>query len=373
MYAKRMTHALLAGTAAVAGAGVGHAQTTTSGTAAGTVVTNTAQATFTVNGTAGTATSNTATFVVDRKVNLTLVPIPATNTQVNLGQAGAVLTFKLTNNTNGTQDFILNPDQIISTGILPGTDNFDATNLRVFVDSNGNGLYDPGVDTATFVDELPEDNSATIFVVGDIPTTAAANLAFVSLRATVAAGGTAGGPVGAALVPTDLAIVNSDTTVDVVFADNDSDGVLGPDTIRNGQARAYLAYEVGTHTVNLSVVKTSQVISDGVNAANFKALPGAVVQYCLTVTNSTLLVPASGVALTDVIPANTTYIPGSISVGGIGAAGVCVTGGLPIADDGSTTGLYGGSFNGSTKTVTATIPTLTGGTSVAASFRVTVN
>ncbi len=109
------------------------------------------------------------------------------------------------------------------------------------------------------------------------------------------------------------------------------------------------------------------------DATNPKALPGAVVQYCLTVTNSTLTVPASGVSLTDVIPANTTYVPGSISVGGIGAAGVCVLNGVPVADDGSITGLYGGSFNGSTKTVTATIPTLLGGASVAAAFRVTVN
>ncbi len=372
MSTTRLTQLLLAGTAMVAVAGVAEAQTTTSGTAAGTVVSNTAQASFTVNGTVQNATSNTAMFVVDRKVNLTLVPTPATNTQVNLGQTGAVLTFKLTNNTNGTQDFILNADQIVSAGLLPGTDNFDATNLKVFVDSNGNGVYDPGVDTATFVDELPEDASATVFVVGDIPTAPGETLAFVDLKATVAAGGTAG-TQGAALMPTDLGVANQDNVVDVVFADNDSDGALGADTARNGQARAYLAYEVGTHTVNLSVVKTSQVLSDGVDATNPKALPGAVVQYCLTVTNSTLTVPASGVSLTDVIPANTTYVPGSISVGGIGAAGVCVLNGVPVADDGSTTGLYGGSFNGSTKTVTATIPTLLGGASVAAAFRVTVN
>lgn len=379
MSVTRLTRLLLAGTAAFAGAGGAQAQTTTptptpssSGTAAGTVVSNTAQATFTVNGTAQNATSNTATFMVDRKVNLTLVASPATNTQVNLGQTGAVLTFKLTNNTNGVQDFILNADQIVSAGLLPGTDNYDATNLRVFVDANGNGVYDPGVDTATFVDELPEDATTTVFVVGDIPTTAAANLAFVDLKATVAAGGTTG-TLGAALVATDIGVANQDNVVDVVFADNDSDGLLGLDTARNGQARAYLAYEVGTHSVNLSIVKTSQVISDGVNLTNPKALPGAVVQYCLTITNSTLLVPASGVSLTDVIPGNTTYVAGSLSVGGIGAAGVCVLNGVPIADDGSTTGLYGGSFNTSTKTVTATIPTLAGGASVAAAFRVTVN
>lgn len=367
---KQTLRLLLAGTAIAASAGTAHAQTTGSGTAAGTVVTNTAQASYSVNGTAQTATSNTATFVVDRKVNLTVTAQP-TNTSVNLGQTGAVLTYKVTNNTNGTQDFLLAADQTLTSGVLPGTANFTANNLKVYVDSNKNGVYDPGVDTATYIDELPEDASVTVFVVGDIPTTNAATLDFVGLNATVAAGGTPG-TQGAALVATPVTQADSTTTVDVVFADNDSDGI-GPDTAYNGQGRAYAAYEVSVHNVALSVVKSSQVLSDGVSAANPKALPGAVVLYCLTVNNATLGTSANNIALTDVIPANTTYVAGSIQVGALGTGGVCLTGGVPIADDGSTTGLYGGSFNATTKTVTATIPTLLGGTSLAASFRVTIN
>ena len=368
---KQNLRLLLTGTAIAASIGTAHAQTTGSGTAAGTVVTNTAQASYTVNGSPQTAASNTATFVVDRKVNLT-VTAQTTNTNVSLGQTGAVLTFKVTNNTNGTQDFILSTDQTLTSGILPGTANFTANNLKVYVDSNGNGVYDPGVDTATYIDELPEDGSATVFVVGDIPTTAAAMLDFVGLKATVAAGGTPG-MQGAALVATDLTQPDSPTTVDIVFADNDSDGALGPDTARNGAGDAYAAYQVSVHNVALSVVKSSQVLSDGVNVTNPHALPGAIVQYCLTVANATLGTAATGIALTDVIPANTTYVPGSIQVGALGTGGVCLTSGVPIADDGSTTGLYGGSFNATTKTVTATIPTLAGGTSLAASFRVTIN
>ena len=97
-------------------------------------------------------------------------------------------------------------------------------------------------------------------------------------------------------------------------------------------------------------------------------------QYCLTVSNATLLTPATGVNLTDVVPANTTYVPGSLSVGGIGTGGVCLVNGIPQNDDGSnTTGPYRGSYNAATRTVAATIPTLPGATSVAASFRVTIN
>ncbi|WP_174298890.1 DUF11 domain-containing protein [Sphingomonas bacterium] len=366
---RTMTRLLLASTALVCGAGVAHAQ---SGTVAGTTITNTAQASYTVNGTAQTASSNTAIFVVDRKVNLTNVTEQAANTQVNLGQTGAVATFRVTNNTNGTQDFVLAAEQNVAGGGQLGTDNFDVTNLRVFVDANGNGVYDPGVDTLNYIDELAPDTSRVVFLVADIPSAAGANLAVVSLNAIAAAGGVVG-TQGLPLVPTDLSVLNQDATIDVVFADNDSDGI-GPDIARNGQARAYAAFEVGTRNVALSVVKSSRVVSDGVNALNPKALPGAVVEYCLTVANATLLTAANNVTLTDVMPANTTYVPGSITVGALGAAGVCVTGGYAQADDGSnTTGPYRGSYTAASKTVTATIPLLAGGTSLAAAFRVTIN
>lgn len=371
MITKAFRRLLLAGVAAAGTIGTAQAQSG-SGTPAGTAINNTAQASFTVNGTAQTVSSNTSTFVVDRKVNLTVVSTQTTATQVNLGQTGAVATFRVTNNTNGTQDFLLAANQLVPAGVLTGTDNFDLANLKIYVDANNNGVYDPGTDTATYIDELAPDASATVFIVGDIPTLPTTSMAQVGLNVTVAAGG-ATGTQGAALVATDLNVLNQDSIVDVVFADNDNDGVLGYDTPRNGQGWAYAAFEVGVHSLNLSVTKTATVLSDGVNTLNPKALPGAIVQYCLTVTNPVGLTPAANVNLTDVIPASTTYVPGSITIGGIGAAGVCLVSGVPVADNGSTTGLYTGSFNTATKMVTATIPLLAAGTSVAASFRVTVN
>ncbi len=247
--------------------------------------------------------------------------------------------------------------------------------MRAFVDSNNNGIYDPTLDTATYIDEMAPDASVAIFIVADVPGTATANLAFVSLHAIVAAGGVAN-TRGAALIPTDLNIVNADAEVDIVFADNDSDGVYLGDIARNGQGRAYAAYEVGVRSVNLTVTKTSRIISDGVNVLNPKALPGAVVEYCLTVNNATLLTPATNVTLTDVIPANTTYVPGSIQVGGVGAAGTCVLNGISEdddTDDAAELDPYRGSFDTATKTVTAIIPTLAGGTTLTADFQVTIN
>ena len=372
MSATGVRRLLLAGTAAFVSVGAAHAQTTT-GTVAGTTISNTAQASYTVNGTAQTASSNTATFVVDRKVNLTVINTDGGPVSVNLGQTGAYTTFQVTNNTNGIQDFLLDSSQLVPVGILTGTDNFDLSNISIFVDSNGNGKYDPGVDTMTYIDELAPDASATVFLVGDIPANQVTKLSQVGLQATVATGGAAG-VQGTALVPTLLNLVNQNDDVDIVFADNDNDGVLGFDAPRNGRAWAYGSYGVNVTNVALTVTKSATVVSDPVNLlVNPRAIPGAIVQYCLTVANGTLLTPATGVNLTDVIPANTTYVPGSITVGGLGAGGVCLLNGVSVNDDGTSTGIYSGNFNAATKTVTATIPTLLGGTSLAASFRVTVN
>lgn len=364
---------MLAGGAVMASFGTAQAQSSNpnvNGTAAGTTITNTASATYTVNGTAGGATSNTATFLVDRKVNLTVISTQNAPTQVNLGQVGAVTTFQVTNNTNATQDFILSASQTILTGILTGTDSYDLSDLKIYVDSNGNGTYEPGTDTAEYIDELAPDGRATVFIVGNVPASPLGTMAQVGLQARVATGGTSG-TLGAALVPSTL---NQDDQIDVVFADDDNDGLTGYDTLRNGAGWAYAAYDIGVHSVNLSVAKTASVITDGVSTLNPKALPGATVQYCLTVTNATLTTPANTVNLTDRIPDKTTYVPGSLTIGGVGVAGVCILNGFVQNDDGSqAAGPYRGSYDAPTRTITATIPTLNGGTALAASFRVKID
>jgi len=378
MYAKGVIRTLLAGTAAIVSAGTATAQTAPgpAGTTAGTTVTNTAQASYSVNGVQQSATSNAVTFVVDRKVNLTVIANQPANTPVSIGQAGVVTTFKVTNNTNGTQDFLLSTSQTPIQGLFTG-DNFDVSNVKIFVDSNNNGTYDVGVDTATYINELAADASAVVFIVADVPSQQSAVLAGITLIAQVAAGGdplAQGAPLAASVAP------NDDNVVDVVFADNDSDG-LGPDIVLNGQGRASLGYEITTRNVALSVTKSQLVLSDPINQLVApKAIPGAVVQYCLVVNNATVGTPASNVTLTDIIPANTTYVANSISIGVIALGNSClvtgITGGVPLADNGSTTVPllnYTGSYNTGSKTVSATIPTLLGGTSVAALFRVTIN
>lgn len=218
MNSYRIRLSLLGGAALAAfAASPAFAQTVVpAGTGSGTTISNQATVSYNIGGAAATATSNTATFLVDKKVDLTItaVGIP---TYVAIGSNDQVTTFTVTNNTNAIQDFRLQADTTLLTIPILGTGDFTPTAVRVFVDSNANGVYDAG-DTQTFIDELAADATIRVFVIANIPNTAGIRNGIVSLAATVAAGGGTGA-LGADLVATSILTPDSPTTVDVVFAD----------------------------------------------------------------------------------------------------------------------------------------------------------
>lgn len=128
-------------------------------------------------------------------------------------------------------------------------------------------------------------------------------------------------------------------------------------------------------STSLSVSKTSSVMSDGISSSNPKALPGAIVQYCMVITNNGkatephATVPLTGIALTDALPAKLTYMAGSMRSGPNCAAATTV-------EDDNATGTdendpYGMAITGST--ITATAATLPPTASFALLFRATVN
>lgn len=135
-----------------------------------------------------------------------------------------------------------------------------------------------------------------------------------------------------------------------------------------GQFRRADLYITST---SLSVAKTSTTVNDGVSGANPKSLPGAVVQYCVILTNNGNSETAASTNLqaVDVIPANMTYVAGSAFSGA-----TCATATTPEDDDASgadETDPFGISVSGST--VTGIASTLSAGGTFAMLFRATVN
>lgn len=64
---------------------------------------------------------------------------------------------------------------------------------------------------------------------------------------------------------------------------------------------------------DVNVVKTSTVVSDGVNPTNPKGIPGATVDYTITVTNSGgSTVDVSSANIADILPSNVTFYNGDI-------------------------------------------------------------
>jgi uncharacterized repeat protein (TIGR01451 family) len=154
----------------------------------------------------------------------------------------------------------------------------------------------------------------------------------------------------------------------VVFAD----AAGGIDALHDGASSALDSYV--TATTSVTFAKSAIIVSDPINLLIApKAIPGAVVEYCLKVSN-TGGSTATLISISDAVPSNTTYVPGSLYVGGTTLLGECVIDGT--AEDDNATGvdeidLNGGSSDGTT--VLATIPAILAGTTATARFRVTLN
>lgn len=328
------TMKLLAGASCITMTAIGATTANAAGTDAGSTISNTATVSYSVGGVGQPNVSNTPTvFTVDRKVVFTVVETaPIATTQVAPGQTAAVTTFTISNTSNATMDFGLALTQLAGgTSIHGGTDNFDVTGPTIYADTNGNGTYEPLTDTTviTFLDEVLEDTSRTVFVVANIPAGGATgDVAGVTLTGQARLGGAAGqGAVATATPGANTAGVDTvlaDTAYDALNTANDGFGVARDD------------YTVST--ANLTITKNVRVIEDPVNtiasgnAANAKMIPGARIEYCIIIANSGAQ-PATGVSLTDPLAATLGFVPGSIRINGTATAGVC-----------NANGVAGGSF-----------------------------
>ena len=343
---------LLASAGGLAAAAFAAAPASAAGTASGTTVTNTVSLDYKVGGVDQNQITASDSFTVDRKVNLTVAEVGSSTTSVSPGELAAVTAFTVTNTSNAPLDLALSAAQ--AAAAHGGTDNFDVTNLRVYVDTNTNGAFDSGTDTlVTYLDQVAADASRTVFVVADIPLgRSTGDVAGVRLTAS-AAEATAAGSQGAAVTETSGANTSG---VDTVFADTNADGNVA----RDGAHFAGDDYTV--LAAALTATKSSRVISDPFNGTtNPKMIPGAVVEYCVAVANASGSATATNVNVSDSLPAETTYLA---------AFGIKVDGTVTGASCNSD-GVDGGSY--AAGVVSGTLSNIAAGVTRTLVFRVSVN
>jgi uncharacterized repeat protein (TIGR01451 family) len=345
---------LLASAGLMAVAGFAASPALAEGTAAGTTITNNVTLNYRVGGVDQPEVTASNSFTVDRRINLSVAKVGATTTQVSPGQQNAVTTFMVTNASNAALDLALSASQLSGGAAAHGgTDNFDVGNVRIYVDTNNNGAFDAADQIVTYLDQVAADDSRRVFVVANVPLgRATGDVAGVRLTAT-AHEATAAGSLGALVVQTSGANTEG---VDTVFADTNANGNVA----RDGQHFAESDYTVLAAALTLS--KSSRIVSDPLNGTTDpKAIPGAIVEYCIAVANAAGSATATNIAVSDVLPSQTTYV----SAFGIRVNGT-VTGSTCNAD-----GAAGGSF--AAGTVSATLSDIAAGVTRTVLFRVTVN
>jgi uncharacterized repeat protein (TIGR01451 family) len=321
------------------------------------------------NTTSGAGNGADTSFVVDNMVDLTVDETSGGYTIAPSGGVSEVLTFTVANTGNTVQDFTLAALDN-ATDPFGGTDNFDAAPVAIFVDANDNGVYDAGTDTATYIDELAADADVEVFVLRDMGVRANGDVSAVTLTAQVAQGGTAN-TQGADILTDDSGIADDPATVQIAFAD----AAGATDAVRDGRHSDTDAYRIGA--ANITVTKTSQVLSDPTGGANPKAIPGAVVEYTVTVANAAgASAAASNVQVSDSLNAEITAGTIAFDANGYGAGtGIQVT--APNINAGAALPLTntngdadGGDFTANAVTVSGI--TLQAGESATVRFRVVI-
>jgi uncharacterized repeat protein (TIGR01451 family) len=261
------------------------------GTPAGTSISNVATVTADLGGTPISVDSNTDLLVTDELLELDVTLLTVGNVVTPTPATGRVLTYRVTNTGNGVETVTLTALSAL------GGDDFDPTLEDIYLDTNTNGIYDSGVDTlyaAGTNDPVldandPAADDVVVFVLNAIP------------------GGLADGELGNSQLS---AAANTGTGAPGDVFPNGGDGgaidaivgTTGADDSAQG------VYEVTD--VTLAIVKSSAV-ADLFGGSS--ATPGATITYTLVVT-VTGSGSADDVVVSDAIPANTTYVAGSMTL-----------------------------------------------------------
>lgn len=257
------------------------------GTAAGATISNTASASYNDNGgNPVTVPSNTVDIKVDELIDVTVTSNDPGDVATVPGGTSQVLSFTVTNIGNGSETFTL-----ASNGAVGG-DQYDPTTTSIVIDSNGNGVYDAGVDTVytAGVNDpvLAADASVTVFVLSTTPI--ATNDGDRGIATLTATSNTGTGAPGTSIAGA------GQGGGDAVIGSSGGDGV-----------------DDGTYLVQQATVafaKTQSVVDP---FGGSKVVPGSIITYTLVATISGTG-SVSSLAITDAIPAATTYQAGTLTL-----------------------------------------------------------
>jgi uncharacterized repeat protein (TIGR01451 family) len=287
------------------------------GTPAGTRINNDATVSFTMYGVSQVLKSNTSTLKVDDKVVFTLASTDVADVTITPGGT-AGMSYLLTNSGNASHDFTLNAAVTGTPGFTPAAQPLffadAAGTIPLPVDPNAGGL--------PYISNLAPDTSKTVYLFITAPPALAdgQTLHYVITAESYQPShlGGVNPPLKSSLkAATDApADKNANLTSQyVVLADHfGNGGDLFRDgkfaTIANDGNGAAIGFKA--KTAALSIVK-AQAVAD-INGGS-QPYSGSTIRYTLTASVSGSG-SALGVLITDPFPANTTYIPGTLTLNG---------------------------------------------------------
>jgi uncharacterized repeat protein (TIGR01451 family) len=306
--------------------------------AAGDLITTTSTIDYVIGGSSETTTA-VSSFAEDRRINFVVADDNGGNSvPVISGMLNAVLQFTVTNLGNDVQDFLLSAQNTTPNPYGLPADNFDPVpaSMQVFVESGATPGYQPAEDTAVYIDELAQNDSRTVYVVADMPAVNNDDVAAVSLIAQVAQGGAASvegaildnddnnhvspagvfsngnttGPGGTPNTSADTSGVESVFNDPAGNAPEDISTAGVQDIVTNGQHSDSGAFQVSPPVA----ITKSVTVSDTQGGTD--PHPGATLHYRIdVVVNGNSAV--NNLVISDNIPANTTYVDGSIQLNSV--------------------------------------------------------
>jgi hypothetical protein len=235
-------------------------------------------------------------FYVGVKVIVTVANTDADNVPVTAGSTPAVLTFTVRNDGNAVHDYALSY-QAAANGVASphpggGNDSFNGTTVGVYVENGLEAGYQASganQDTATSITDLARDGAETktVYIVYTPTDLTAANGSVAVYYLTATTKWADGTDITAGSGTPSLAqaggACDGAKTVDVVFGD--VDGPSSAEGNRDGAHSDDSAYIVTSAAIG--VTKSYTVRWDPINyGTSPKAIPGALVEYSITVANT---------------------------------------------------------------------------------------